>query len=89
MKQVRIVIHGRVQGVFFRDTANGAANQMGIKGHVRNNPDGTVEIVAQGSEEQIKEFLEFCCKGPKQAEVTNVDIEEQDVEKFDEFEIRY
>ena len=51
----RVVVHGKVQGVFFRETARWAAEQHGVSGWVRNNDDGTVEAVFEGSEEAVAE----------------------------------
>ena len=57
MKKLHIIIEGRVQAVFFRDATQKTARKLGIVGWVRNADDGNVEIVAQGNENQLKEFL--------------------------------
>lgn len=90
MKRTHIIIHGSVQGVFFRSNARDIASSLGLKGYVRNMPDGTVEVVAEGNEDKIKELVEFCKKGPETAEVTKTDVEfEKASNEFESFEVRY
>ncbi|MBW2974482.1 acylphosphatase [Candidatus Woesearchaeota archaeon] len=90
MKRVHLIISGRVQGVFFRHTTNITANRLGLKGFVRNLPDGNVEVVAEGSEERLKELVEFCRHGPEGAQVDNVETEYQEPKKgFETFSIRF
>ena len=72
--RIKLIIKGRVQGVFFRRFAKQTADSIGIKGYVRNLPDGSVEVVAECSEPKLKEFLVFCRKGPKGANVTNIQV---------------
>lgn len=89
MKQVHLKIFGHVQGVFFRAHALEKAQEHGIRGWVRNLPDQTVEIVAQGEDEALNTFIEWCKHGPPVAEVTNVVIYWEDIsEPFSDFEIR-
>ncbi|MBT3194279.1 MAG: acylphosphatase [Verrucomicrobia bacterium] len=68
------VCHGRVQGVFFRDSAREEANHIGLTGWVRNRPDGTVELVAEGGIEGVEDFHRWCVHGPPYANVTSVDV---------------
>ena len=90
MQRVHIIVHGAVQGVFFRSNAKRVAESFGLKGYARNKADGTVEVVAEGSEEKLKKLIEFCKKGPEAAEVSKVDIKfEEASEKFDDFDIMY
>ena len=90
MQRVHIMIHGLVQGVFFRSNARKVALDLGLKGYARNMPDGTVEVVAEGPEDKIKELIEFCKKGPETAEVSKVDVNfEKPVNEFNSFEVRY
>ncbi len=90
MKRVRCVAHGRVQGVFFRASTQEVAKQLGLRGWVRNNPDGTVEAVFEGHDEDVEKMLEWCRDGPPLARVTKLDIvEEPFVGEFADFEIRY
>jgi len=62
MKRVHLIVHGMVQGVFFRANVKGFAQKLNLKGYTKNLPDGTVEIVAEGPEEDIKELIEYCKK---------------------------
>jgi len=69
-----IVVHGRVQGVGFRYYVQHVGNLLGVVGDVRNCPDSTVEIVVQGSEKKIAEFIRQIEKGPALAMVQRVDV---------------
>ena len=70
---VRVVIHGRVQGVWYRGWTVQAANELGLAGWVRNRHDGTVEAFFAGEEEIIEEMLRRCADGPPAARVNRVD----------------
>ena len=72
-KTARFIIHGRVQGVFFRDTARQVARRLDIKGSAINLLDGTVEIVAEGTPEAVKKFQSWLAIGPDMATVTKVE----------------
>lgn len=74
-----IQITGKVQGVFFRKSAKQKANELDIFGWVKNIVDNKVEIVAQGSEENINKFIIWCRQGPSNAEVKNIQIEEEEI----------
>jgi acylphosphatase len=74
LKQVQLTVRGRVQGVFFRASAQREARRLGVTGFARNRPDGTVEIVAEGDEEVIRDFIGWANKGPSAARVDNVDV---------------
>jgi len=88
MKRAHIIISGRVQGVFFRHNANKVANKLGLKGFVRNLPDGAVEVVAEGEETKLKELLEFCRRGPLGAHVENTEVKyEEPKNEFNTFSI--
>jgi acylphosphatase len=76
MKQVRIVISGKVQAVYFRETAVRGARKAGIAGFVRNEPDGTVYIEAEGTDEALEVFVKWCSKGPRQAVVESIKVSE-------------
>ncbi len=90
IKRVHLCISGIVQGVFFRAHACEIARHSGLKGWVKNLPDGRVEIVAQGAEDKIHEFMRWCQKGPPDAAVEEVEVQWQDVtDTFDNFEIKY
>ena len=72
----RLVIHGRVQGVYFRDSMRQQARQLGITGWVRNRSDGTVEAMVSGDPGEIDNIVEWARHGPAKAKVTDVQIEE-------------
>lgn len=72
---VRLVVHGSVQGVGFRFAAREAAAECSVTGWVRNLPDGTVEIVAQGSPSAVARMTTWAHRGPRYATVDRVDIE--------------
>jgi acylphosphatase len=76
--RVHLLIEGRVQGVFFRSSAQAEANQLGLKGWVRNCPDGSVELVAEGEKRKIDDLIAWCRHGPRGAEVENVRIEREE-----------
>lgn len=89
MRRLHLVIHGEVHGVFFRDYVRKAAYFLKLKGWVRNKDDGTVETVAEGSEDLLKEFLNKCKHGPVLAKVTKVDVNwDEATKEFDSFEVR-
>lgn len=87
-KTVRLVIHGRVQGVFFRDSMRTEAQRLGIAGWVRNCHDGSVEAVVHGAPDDVDAMVRWAHRGPARAQVTQVDIEETDG-AYAGFEIRY
>jgi acylphosphatase len=76
MKTLRLVIHGRVQGVWYRESMRLKAEQLGITGWVRNREDGTVEAVVQGDHETVSAMLDWARVGPPQARVTRLDAED-------------
>lgn len=87
IKRVELKIHGRVQGVFYRDSARRRANKLGVIGCAKNESDGTVFIVAEGEEETLKKFIEWCYNGPILAKVTRINVQWKQVggeyKKFD------
>ncbi|HEY9737305.1 MAG TPA: acylphosphatase [Trichocoleus sp.] len=88
MKRVRAIVHGTVQGVGFRYYTQQQAAHLGLVGYVRNLPDSTVEIVAQGSESQVQALLNWAHQGPPSAQVTSVEATEQPpTESFSSFTI--
>lgn len=74
MKTLRLVIHGRVQGVFFRDSMRYEAQRLAIAGWVRNRSDGTVEAAIQGKPGAVDTIVRWAHRGPQLAQVTQVDI---------------
>jgi len=89
VKQAHIVVHGKVQGVWYRASTQEVARSLGLRGWVRNLPSGEVEILAQGDEEAIKQLIRWCHQGPPAAKVGNVEVEWEDAgEIFEGFAIR-
>lgn len=74
----RILVHGRVQGVWFRGWTLDQARELGLNGWVRNRRDGSVEILADGPDQVIAELVRRCHQGPPSARVERVDTEEAD-----------
>ena len=84
----RVVVHGLVQGVFFRDTVRRHARSRGLAGWVRNNPDGTVEAVFEGEPEAVERLVSFVHEGPSGAIVERVDVVEEEDEGLSGFAVR-
>jgi len=74
MTRADVLISGRVQGVFYRASAQQEAMRLSLVGEIRNLPDGRVEAVVEGPREQIEEFVDWCRRGPPAAEVENVGV---------------
>lgn len=88
--RIHLYISGIVQGVFFRSHTRNVARSLDITGWVRNLPDGRVEVVAEGSEGKVLQFVEWCHKGPDIASVKHVEVHWEDATgEFSHFEIRY
>lgn len=84
----RVVAHGRVQGVFFRDTTRRAAEQRGVAGWARNVPDGTVEAVFEGEPDAVERMVELCRDGPRGAQVERLDVFDEEPEGLTGFAVR-
>lgn len=90
MKNVHVLVSGKVQGVFFRANTKEKAEDLGVKGWVKNTSDGKVEAVFEGKDDNVKEMIEWCKHGSTLAKVKNVDVEEKEPEnKFNSFSIKY
>lgn len=90
IKRVHLTIHGIVQGVNYRYSAQQKALSLGLLGWVRNKKDGSVEAVAQGSDEAISEFISWCKMGPTMARVSEVQTRDVAVSsKLDDFTIEF
>jgi acylphosphatase len=85
----RVVVHGRVQGVFFRDTCERVASGLGVAGWVRNRSDGTVEVVAEGERAGVDGLLAWCREGPPRARVDRLEITDEPVAGERGFRVRY
>jgi acylphosphatase len=83
-----LVVHGQVQGVFFRDTCRRQAEARGVAGWIANRPDGAVEAVFEGKPEDVDALVEFCRHGPRGAEVRSVDETSEQPEGLSGFRIR-
>ena len=87
MPTVHLIIIGKVQGVFYRATAKDVADEMQLKGWVKNTDEGNVEIIATGEEDQLQRFISWCKKGPARAVVTEVVVTKISEEQFEKFKI--
>ena len=82
-----IIVHGRVQGVWFRAGTKEKADELVLLGWVKNRPDGTVEIHAEGEKPKLEKFIAWCRKGTPAADVTSLDIDEAMAQEFMSFDI--
>ena len=87
MVRRRVVVHGEVQGVFFRDTTRRMAASRGVSGWVRNRPDGAVEAVFEGEPGAVEAMIAFAHEGPDRAKVVTVDVSEEEPEGLEGFTI--
>ena len=84
----RVRVHGEVQGVFFRDSAQRQASSRGVAGWVRNCPDGTVEAWFEGAPDDVESLVAWARSGPSRASVERVDVDEADPSGMASFEVR-
>lgn len=84
----RVVVHGHVQGVFFRDSVRRLAQQRGVTGWVANRADGAVEAVFEGEPDAVERLVELCRAGPRGARVDSVDVTEEEPEGLSGFAVR-
>lgn len=84
----RVIVHGRVQGVFFRDSARRLAQQRGVAGWVSNRRDGAVEAVFEGADQAVERLVAFTREGPRGAQVDRVEVSEEEPEGLTDFSIR-
>jgi acylphosphatase len=82
-----VIVSGRVQGVFFRDACRQTARDLGVRGWVRNRSDGAVELVAEGARPAVDRLVSWCCQGPPQARVTDMEIIAETPAGEDDFEV--
>ena len=87
MKHLAITIKGKVQGVFFRASTKAVADQLGVKGNVKNEPNGDVAIAAEADDFILEMFLEWCAEGPQGAVVTSVETNEGELKNYRNFEV--
>jgi acylphosphatase len=84
----RLVVHGRVQGVFYRDSTREAARNEGVAGWAANRSDGSVEVVLEGPPDAVESVVGYCRRGPSSADVHSVDEHEEPPEGLSGFQIR-
>jgi len=87
IKHLQITITGTVQGVFFRASTKAVADQLGVKGIVLNQPDGSVYLEAEGDEFALGQLLEWCHEGPDKAQVDKVTTREAPLKEYRNFEV--
>jgi len=86
--RARVVIHGQVQGVFFRDACSEEAASRGVSGWVRNTAEDTVEAVFEGDADAVAHMVEWCRSGPPRAHVTDVDLHPEEPDGLTDFSVR-
>jgi acylphosphatase len=84
----RVVVHGRVQGVFFRDSAQARAEAEGVSGWIANRDDGTVEAALEGPPDAVERMVAFCLSGPERARVEQVKQSDEEPEGIRGFTVR-
>jgi acylphosphatase len=87
MIHLDITVKGNVQGVFYRASTKAVADQLGVKGIVRNHPNGDVFIEAEADKLSMDMFLEWCSEGPENAYVTSVESHEGELKNYRNFDI--
>jgi len=88
--RARVIVEGRVQGVFFRHHTQATALRLGVKGWVKNRRDGSVEAVFEGDREKVDQIIQWCHRGPSEARVKNVSvIWEEYTEELEDFFVTY
>lgn len=87
-RHYNIEVEGKVQGVYYRATAMQVAGILGITGYAQNLPDGKVKIEAEGDEDMLVRFIQWCHHGPEGADVKHVSVTDGPIQSFKVFEIR-
>ena len=87
METRHLLISGKVQGVFFRETSQRLAEKLHINGWIKNCPDGKVEAMITGEESDVERFIEFCKAGPERAFVEKVEVSKRETTDFQKFEV--
>jgi len=87
MKCLKIKISGKVQGVWFRASTQRKANELGIKGIVRNLPSGEVYVEAEGNKSDLETFVEWCHQGSELSRVDQVEVSAMQSQNFEDFKI--
>ena len=90
LKRIHLIIKGQVQGVYYRQNTLRKGKQLELKGYVRNLKEGTVEVIAEGPEEKLKELIQFCENNPGESKVEKVNIKyEEPKNQFKDFTTKY
>lgn len=87
MKYLHIKIKGRVQGVDFRASTKAVADQLKIRGTIHNEKDGTISVEAEGDDQMMEQFLEWCQEGPEYAIVESIEVDEASDKAYKNFEV--
>ena len=87
IRHIDITIKGKVQGVSYRASTKAVAYHLGVKGYVKNEPDGDVFIAAEADDIALEMFLEWCHEGPEHADVTSVKSHEGELKNYRNFEV--
>ena len=86
----KLMVRGRVQGVWYRASAKDEAVRLALLGWVRNTPDGSVEVFAEGPKDKVEALIRWCQSGPPLAKVSEVEVEwTEPTGRFNRFEVRY
>lgn len=89
-ERVNIIVHGKVQGVFYRARTKEKATELELNGWVKNRIDGTVEIVAEGNKEDLERLVDWSRQGPRHAHVTKIQVRwEPFIDEFSDFKVEY
>ncbi len=90
MNRIRIKVRGEVQGVLYRSGTAQVARKLGLTGSVKNTPDGSVEIVAEGEKDSLEKLIEWCREGPSYAKVEDMEVSwEEPTGEFSTFDVCY
>jgi acylphosphatase len=87
VKHLDITVKGKVQGVFYRASTKAVADQLGVKGYIKNEPNGDVVIAAEGDDLALEMFLEWCHEGPEHAIVNDVESNDGELKNYRNFEV--
>lgn len=87
IKHIDIIVQGKVQGVFYRNSTKAVADQLGVRGYVMNQDNGDVFIAAEADDLSLELFLEWCSKGPEAARVSGLTTTDGEVKNYRNFEI--
>ena len=88
IKSFAIRVSGKVQGVFYRASTADKAISLGLSGFVRNEPNGSVYLEAEGDEQKVEQLIEWCKQGPPRAVVSAVEANEQPLKNYERFEVK-